>query len=152
MTIGYKDVYDTYCKLVIHAEVVSWQRFHVLLVFNSILVLSWVTMFKGGNQLGFAERLILGAISLVGIIAALAWEDLGDRGRKYLDEFKAKAKRIEQDHDKATWWEGGIEITDRPFQIDLGASWYSSSKFLLRFGPIVFLLLHAGLLLATLTR
>jgi hypothetical protein len=147
MKIEYRDVYETYCKLLMHSEVITWQRFHFFLVINSVLLLAWVTLFRDARTL--AGTLVMTAIPTIGALAAIAWADLGDRGRKYLDAFKEKAKRIEQDCDKQGWWEDGIAISDRPYQIDLSPNWYSGSRFLLSKGPYVFLLLHAGLIAAT---
>ncbi len=150
MKIGYKEAYDIYFRLVVHSESISWQRFHYLLVINSILILAWVTLFKGdATPLNMVAKLVMSGILFIGILTNLAWAGLGDRGRKYLDAYKEKAKRIEQDCDKQKWWEDDIEITDRPFQIHLQPATGTSSNFLLGKGPYFFMVLFIGLVIAT---
>ena len=149
MNIGYKEVYDIYCRLVIHSESISWQRFYNLLVINSILILAWATLFKGDATPSKIAKLVMTGIPFIGILTTLAWAGLGDRGRKYLDAYKEKAKRIEQDCDKQKWWKDDIEITDRPFQIHIQPAPGTSSNFLLGKGPYFFTLLYVGLIIAT---
>lgn len=149
MKRGYKDVYDIYCRLVIHSESISWQRFHNFLVINSILILAWATLFKDDATPSKIAKLVMTGIPFIGMLTTLAWAGLGDRGRKYLDAYKEKAKRIEQDCDKQKWWEDGIEITDRPFQIHIQPVSGTSSNFLLGKGPYFFTFLYVGLVIAT---
>jgi len=150
MKIGFKEVYDIYFRLVIHSESISWQRFNYLLVINSILTHAWVTLFKGDSaSLNMVTKLVMTGILLIGILTNLAWAGLGDRGRKYLDAYKDKAKRIEQDCDKQKWWGDSIETTDRPFQIHIQPAIGTSSNFLLGKGPYFFIVLFIGLGIAT---
>ena len=89
------------------------------------------------------------AITIPGILTGIAWADLGKRSRQYLDLYKAKLKAIEEHHDKKDWWEDGIPITDRPFQVEVATCRFSSSTFLLFWTPLLFSLMNLVLLLAT---
>jgi len=89
------------------------------------------------------------AITIPGILTGIAWANLGKRGRQYLDSYKAKLKAIEEHHDKKDWWEDGIPITDRPFQVEVATWLFRSSNFLLFCTPLLFSLMNLVLLLAT---
>jgi len=65
------------------------------------------------------------------------------------DLYKAKLEAIEEHHDKKDWWEDGIPITDRPFQVKVATCRFSSSTFLLFWTPLLFSLMNFVLLLAT---
>ena len=151
MKIGYKHIYDSYRELVIHSEKISWGRFQNLLLINSILVVAWAILFHDfhDKDAHIWARLVLTAITIPGILTGVAWADLGKRSRQYLDLYKAKLQAIEEHHDKEDWWEDGIPITDRPFQITVATCRFSSSTFLLFWTPLLFSLLNFALLLAT---
>ena len=148
MKIGYEHIYDSYRELVIHSEVISWGRFQNLLIINSILVVAWATLFHDNDAHSWG-RLVMTAITIPGILTGIAWADLGKRSRQYLDLYKAKLKAIEEHHDKKDWWEDGIPITDRPFQVEVATCRFSSSTFLLFWTPLLFSLMNLVLLLAT---
>ncbi len=148
MTIDKSDVYTSYRDLVIHSENISWSRFGNFLVISSILVLAWATLYRV-NPRDLPLNIVMTAISVIGFLAGIAWSDLGHRGRSYLDQYKAKANAIEEHPDKQDWWEQGIPITDRPFQIQLTPKFYSSSTILLIGTPLLFSLLHLFLLVVT---
>jgi hypothetical protein len=148
MVIGKDDVYKFYKDLVIHSETISWNRFANFLVISSILVLAWATIFVVKSP-SLCHKAVMSLISGFGIYAGIVWADIGDRGRKYLDQYKDKAKSIETNSNKKDWWEGGIEKTDRPFQIDIDPKRWSSSRTLLFWVPLIFSGLHVILLLAT---
>jgi hypothetical protein len=148
MTIGKGDIYKTYKDLVIHSETTSWNRFASFLVISSILVLAWARLFTADN-IFLWHKIVMTGISAFGILGGFVWASLGARGREYLDQYKKKAIAIETNCDKQNWWEDGIEITDRPFQIDIKPKPYSSSRTLLILVPMLFSLLQALLLLAT---
>ena len=148
MKIGYEHIYDSYRELVIHSEYTSWGRFQNLLIINSILVVAWATLFHDKDAHSWV-RLVMTAITIPGILTGVAWADLGKRGRQYLDLYKAKLEAIEEHHDKKDWWEDGIPITDRPFQVKVATCRFSSSTFLLFWTPLLFSLMNFVLLLAT---
>ena len=148
MTIGKDDVYKIYKDLVIHSEVISWNRLASFLVISSILVLAWARLFTA-NNLCLWQKIVMTLISTFGIFAGFVWADLGERGRAYLDRYKDKAIAIETHCDKQDWWEKGIEITDRPFQINIKPKFYSSSRFLLVWVPMLFSSLHVFLVFVT---
>jgi hypothetical protein len=147
MKIGYEHIYDSYRELVINSENISWGRFQNLLTINSILVVAWATLFAADAH--FWARLVMTAITIPGILAGIAWAYLGKRSRQYLDLYKAKLQAIEEHHDKKDWWEDGISITDRPFQVKVTTCRFSSSTFLLFWTPLLFSLMNLVLLLAT---
>lgn len=148
MTIDKSNVYTSYRDLVIHSENISWSRFGNFLIISSILVLAWATLYRA-NPRDLPLNIVMTAISVIGFLAGIVWSDLGHRGRSYLDQYKAKAKAIEEHPDKQDWWEQGIPITDRPFQIQLTPKFYSSSTILLIGTPLLFSLLHLFLLVVT---
>lgn len=148
MKIGYEHIYDSYRELVIQSENISWGRFQNLLIINSILVVAWATR-VGEKDAHSWVRLVMTAITIPGILTGFAWADLGKRSRQYLDLYKAKLKAIEEHHDKKDWWEDGIPITDRPFQVEVITCRFSSSTFLLFWTPLLFSVMNLVLLLAT---
>ena len=148
MTIDKSVVYTSYRDLVIHSENISWSRFGNFLIISSILVLAWATLYKVSPR-ELPLKIIMTAITGIGTLAGVAWSDLGNRGRSYLDQYKAKAKVIEDHADKQDWWEQGIPITDRPFQVQVTSKFYSSSTILLFGTPLLFSLLHLFLLVIT---
>ncbi len=148
MKIGYGDIYGSYRDLVMQSENLSWSRFQNLLIINSILVVAWATLFDAKHAHLWA-KVVMTAISVLGILTGVTWADLGKRGRQYLDLYKVKLRAIEEHHDKKDWWEDGIPITDRPFQIEVATCRFSSSTFLLFWTPLLFALMNLTLLLAT---
>ena len=148
MTIGKGDIYKIYNDLVVHSETISWNRFANFLVISSILVLSWVTVFSKIDH-SLWSKIVMSGISVFGILAGLVGADLGARGRTYLDQYKNKAIAIETHCDKQGWWEEGIEITDRPFQVNIAPKLWSSSQALLVWVPVLFSLLHVLLIVVT---
>ena len=148
MKIGYEHIYASYRELVVHSENLSWGRFQNHLIINSILVVAWATLFHDKDA-HLWVRWVMTAIAIPGILTGIAWADLGKRTRQYLDLYKAKARAIEEHHDKKDWWEDGIPITDRPFQIKVEPRCFTSSTFLLFWTPLLFSLMNFVLLLAT---
>ena len=153
MKIGYNEVYESYRELVVQSENVSWSRFENFLVINSILVLAWATLFveKNGSlkEIITSAKIVMTTISIFGAITGVAWSNLGQRSRSYLNRYRDKAKAIEEHHDKKDWWEDGIPITDRPFQIHLPPKCYSSSTILLIWIPLIFSVMHLILITVT---
>jgi hypothetical protein len=149
MQIGHETIYDSFRELVIHSENVSWNRFQNLLIINSVLVVAWATLFGSPSAALFSAKIAMSAISLFGMFIGVAWAFLGKRSRQYLDHYKDKLSAIENHHDKASWWDKDIPITDRPFQFQVAPNFFSSSKCLLFWTPLAFSLLNAILLFAT---
>jgi len=153
MKIGYNDVYESYREFVVQSENISWSRFGNFLVINSILVLAWVMIFVEKNcslkEIITSAKIVMTTISIFGALSGIAWSDLGQRSRSYLDRYRDKAKAIEEHYDKEDWWEVGIPITDRPFQIHLTPKWYSSSATLLTWMPLIFSVMHLILIAVT---
>jgi hypothetical protein len=147
MLIGKSDVYQAYLELVIHSEKISWGRFGNYLVLNSILILAWAKLFE--SKTNFSAQVVMSAICIFGIAFGIAWSDLGKRGRTYLDEYKKKVKAIEEKAGSENWFEDGIPISDRPFQIKVPVNYWSSSTQLLSHTPYFFSVLNAIMLLAT---
>lgn len=148
MKIGYAQIYDSYRELVLHSENISWGRFQNLLLINSILVVAWAMLFHDKDAHRWVQ-FVMTAITTPGILTGIAWAGLGKRSRQYLDAYKAKLTAIEVHYDKTQWWESDIEITDRPFQIDIAPCRFTSSRFLLFWTPLLFAAVNAVLLLAT---
>ena len=147
MKIDEKDMYTTFFQLVLHSESISWSRFNNLLIINSILILAWATIFASNSSSRLASKIVMVVICALGILSSVAWADLGKRGREYLDAYKNKAKSIETN--KKDWWEGCIDNDYKPFHIDKKPKWYSSSRFLVGYGPYFFVVVYGILLIAS---
>jgi hypothetical protein len=146
--IGYEHLYRSYHELLLHSENVTWGRFQNLLIINSVLVVAWATLFQEKDAHLFA-KIVMTCIAALGVLTGIAWADLGRRGRQYLESYKAKLKAIEEHHDKKDWWVEGTTITDRPYQIDVPTSRFSSSRTLLVWTPLLFAGVSVVLLIAT---
>ena len=155
--IGCKDVYDTYVRLVVHAESISWSRFNNFLLANSIFLLAWTTLFSSRQPSPSPARFVMALICVLGILSGFAWAELGKRGRKYLEDYMGKMNAIESETDYNDWWETtGVNLNSdankkiRPFQVKQDGPQYGRSYFLLRFGPYFFVGLHVILFIVSL--
>lgn len=50
--VSAKDVYAAVFKMIVNAENISWNRFYNFLWFNSILIVSWATVWVAGPKVG----------------------------------------------------------------------------------------------------
>jgi len=123
-------------QLVIHAEATSWNRFYNFLMFNTILILAWSTIYVAQNRPAGAAA-ILATMTVLGAVSGIAMAALGVRGRKFLDEYVDLAVKIEAD-DKC-WPEvlaqyKPLTLTkDRIAKFPFG---WAGSRYLLTWGPL----------------
>jgi hypothetical protein len=142
-----EDVYQTLVSHATAAENISWSRFNNFLLFNSILILAWVTLY---TQPSHPEQyaLLLSVLSALGIVSGHFWAGLGLRGRNNVSKFLAIGKNIESK--LGAWNEKGpfsnaIQLRDSgPFAL-------CGSIYILTFGPFVSSILHIILLYLSLS-
>jgi len=149
--INRRDVYDTYVRLIIQAESISWNRFNSFLILNSILILAWAGIFTSDSPSSTSAKFVMALICLLGGLSGIAWAILGRRGRKYLDKYKEQAKTIEEK--RPDWWEKCIEYDDKPIGISIPyTTKVGTSTWLLYRGPQLFTLMYIALLAVTFSR
>jgi len=152
--ITLKEMYATLTQLVIHAESISWNRLYNFLVCNSILLLAWATICASKpNPAGKVAMLVL---CFVGAISGIVWAELGRRGREYLDHYGNHAKKLEETINAS---EPGLpkglvkgsnpEEKVWPFEFSVKGPSYGKSRYILTWGPCVFMFLYAVLIVIT---
>ena len=151
--MGKKDVYQAYLRLQRDTEMLTWNRLYIFLVFNSILVVSWATLWPShGREVPSAVYYTLGAL---GILSGLVWAALGYRGRIFLEKYGDRASEIEKD---LSFWTADLINNDgkTPVYMPMTESialtktlpWrMAGSKSILTLGPIAVAAFH-GLMLA----
>ena len=91
---GETEAYSAFIGFAQHAEVNSWNRFYNFLMFNTILILAWSTIYSQ-NSGPRCRSVVLSLFCLVGAFSGVTWSFLGDRGRKYLTYFLEQAAAFE---------------------------------------------------------
>lgn len=94
-----KDAYTAYISFAQLAEANSWNRFYNFLMFNTILILAWSTIFSQSGRPAYA-RVVLVLFCVVGGVSGVTWSALGYRGREYLTYFLSEAAKFEKDAPK----------------------------------------------------
>jgi hypothetical protein len=92
--LAVKEAYPTWVGFVHQAEANSWNRFYVYLVFNSILILAWSTIYSQSNRPRCAA-VVMVWMCVVGFASGPVWAWLGYRGRKHHTVFLEAAANIE---------------------------------------------------------
>jgi len=142
-----KDVYSTFMKMMSDAETISWSRFNNFLVFNSVLIFTWVHLWNGSSR----PAPILIALSVTGVLSGILWAGLGYRGRKFLDKYMNMAKAIELlktswvaeiDLEKFDYKPASVSLSERD---SMSCPW-AGSRGLLIGVPLYISLFHAFLL------
>lgn len=95
-----KELYPSLVQMIIHAESITWSRFYNFLMFNTILILSWATVWVPATA-PQSRPVVLAAICILGGISGIFWAALGYRGRAFLSAFMTMAKEFEAD--SAVW-------------------------------------------------
>jgi hypothetical protein len=90
-----KDAYTALVAIVQHAEATSWNRFYNFLMFSTILVLAWSTIYSQSSRPKSAS-LVMALIAVVGILSGLAWSVLGYRGRKFVKHYLEEGEKIDK--------------------------------------------------------
>ena len=95
MPIDDKDRYSAAVQLAVLEETTSWNRFDNFLLFVSILILSWVTIYSQTTPPKYATTIMV-SLSALGVVSGLAWAVLGWRGHKFVATFLDLGSRIER--------------------------------------------------------
>ena len=148
MKIGHSEVYQSYRDLLIHTETMVWRRFTTYLVFTSLLILAWTTLFTAPTSSAWG-KLVMTALSVLGMLSGLAWAEVGRRGKASVKGCREEAKILELHPDDDEWWEEEIATRDRPFQAQIRVAAAPPLSGILVWVPLVSVLLHLLLLLAT---
>ena len=149
--VTYKDVYASLIQLIIHAETISWTRFYNFLVFNTILIVAWTTIYVKDPPPSLAG-IVMVIMCAVGILSGMFWACLGVRGRKFLEEYIRLIKDFE---DERAWpsllnkYKLGT-LTDK-WGKNFPYGW-ARSNYLLIGGPLVFTAFYAFLFYVSLYR
>jgi hypothetical protein len=77
-----------------HADGISWNRLYNFLMFSTILVLAWSTIYSQGNRPRYAS-FAMALISSLGFIGGIAWAAVGHRGRRFTTFILEQGKRLE---------------------------------------------------------
>ena len=88
-------VYKSLVNLGMHSENVRWNRFNNFLVFNSILILSWATVWS--KDLSGSLIVFLVFICVLGGVSGILWSILGCRGSKAVRAFMDMAGDLEKE-------------------------------------------------------
>lgn len=95
MTDDERAAYSTYVGFAQQAEVNSWNRFYNFLMFNTILILAWATVY-GQVTRPHCARLVLAVFCVFGGASGATWSFLGRRGREYGTFFLEHASEFEK--------------------------------------------------------
>ena len=154
--VSITELYPSLVHLIVHDETITWSRFSNFLWFNSILILSWATIYSSKKitilDSGFA-LIVLVTICILGIISGIFWSGIGKRGRDYLNAHVDLASKIEKD---STLWDKEIQLyrplTEAKKIRDEHPNKYGSALFILTYGPQVFIVFHLILMFVALLR
>ncbi len=126
-------VYQLLPTLIGNAESISWNRFNNFLLFNSILILAWTTIYAKAEW----PHLLLSSLSVVGLVISFVWCALGLRGRNNVNLFLKIGKNIESTH------QGDIKpLTDAVNLRDTQSFSWSGSIYVLTMTPLLIALLY----------
>ncbi len=142
-----KDVYQALVTFVTAAESISWNRFNNFLLFNSILILAWVTLYTQRSQ-PEQYAVLLSVLSALGFVSGYFWSGLGLRGRNNVSKFLSIGKNIESELDA---WKGKGPFSHAIQLRDSGTFDLCGSIYILTFGPFVSSILHIILLYLSLS-
>jgi len=140
--------------IVLNSEAITWNRFNNFLMFNSIMLLGWATIYAPMTQSepqGRTCATVLSVICALGLLSCLVWPGLGLRGRRYLALFSALGARAEREGST------GDHPKPRPLSASVkshssGVFSWSGSLYVVTLGPIAFAALYDILLYASVHR
>jgi len=75
-------------NFMLQAEATSWSRFYNFLMFTSILILAWATLFQQSGR----DDFVLGAISILGLVSGIACSVLCGNSRRYQTFYMGQAR------------------------------------------------------------
>ena len=144
-----KDVYPSFIQLIIHAETISWTRFYHYLVFNTILILAWATIYSAPGDPPRLKVAVTAAVCFIGALSGVFWALLGARGRKFLRKYIGVTKEFEAD---LACWPAALEkYRLGTLTREWGKNGGSRSGYFVIGGPVVFTLLYLFLLYVSIT-
>jgi hypothetical protein len=147
-----KEVYPSLVQMIINAETISWNRFYNFLMFNTILVLAWATVWVSKDASAL-KAVVLLAICSLGGISGIFWAALGYRGREFLDAYAKMAADLEVD---STAWATDIEkykpLTKTIELRDSLCYGWAGSRVALIAGPLAFTVLYGIMFFVSLSR
>lgn len=85
-------LYAATMQMLIHADTNSWTRMYNFLTANSILMLTWATLFSSSDR----GRPVLTLISLTGCILSVVWAPFGSRGRRLFRLYLNLGRQLER--------------------------------------------------------
>jgi hypothetical protein len=106
------EIYPSLIQMIIQAENITWNRFNNFLMFNTILVLAWSTIYAADHNANQSFKWPLVTFCIFGGLSGIFWALLGIRGRKYLNKYLEVAREFE--NDKTAW---GNECRDDKFRL-----------------------------------
>ncbi|MBU0533344.1 MAG: hypothetical protein KJ887_00890 [Candidatus Omnitrophica bacterium] len=131
-------IYQALPALINGAESISWNRFNNFLLFNSILILAWATIYANINEeITTNHSFLLGGICILGLAISFIWCALGFRGRSNVDLFLKIGKAIESNYP-----EGHKPITEAAKLRDTQPFSWSGSTYILTITPLLIALLY----------
>ena len=149
-----KELYILLHPHIQHAENVSWNRFNNYLLFNSIMLLAWVSLYTK-EPLDPREVLVLATIPVLGIISGVFWAGLGYRGRKFLNTFIDLGTILEESMVQSDNWPNDKVKPCKSIKdmrdSTLPCKW-AGSFFILVYGPTLFSLLYVLLFIVSVCR
>jgi hypothetical protein len=147
-----KELYPSLMQIIINAENITWNRFYNFLMFNTILVLSWATVWVGSSlQQAQLKTVILVTICTLGGLSGIFWAALGYRGRAFLYAYTKIAAEFESD--SAVWTKDIEKYKPATKTIELRDSLcysWAGSRVLLIGGPLAFTILYIIMLFVSL--
>jgi hypothetical protein len=85
-----------WCKKAYIPKPFTWNRFSNYLLFTSVIIVAWATLWASGSDAGRNGKVLVG-LCLLGIVSGPYWAALGYRGRKMLDAIEKMGRTFEQD-------------------------------------------------------
>lgn len=131
-------VYQSLPSLINNAESISWNRFNNFLLFNSILILSWATIYANiSEKITTNHSFLLGGICILGLTISIIWCALGFRGRSNVVLFLKIGKNIE-----SNYAENHKPITEAAKLRDTQPFSWSGSIYVLTMTPLLIAFLY----------
>jgi hypothetical protein len=132
------DLYDLAVRLAMHSQENKLQTLNLYLVFNSIILLAWVTLFSAVSP-NFTAKLVSTLLCILGVLFALVWLPLGWDYANASDSFSELAERLEDQFPEG-------ERPMRPRAQQKGSKLPIGSRTILVLTPLVFLISYVFLL------
>lgn len=140
--ISIKELYPSIVHLITHTDTLTWNRFNIFLVYNSVLILVWYSIFKSVIKTPY-NITFLCVIEVFGIISGIVWAILARRGREFVRLHVDQAAKIEND---TNCWPDELKkhkpLTEVKKLRDKSLSRYFGSYYLLQAYSYVFIIIY----------